>query len=814
VKIERLKVTGFRGFNRSQEFYFEPGLNVFYGPNGVGKTSVAEAIEWLLFGDTSKLRFAPSKLEYRDSLSNLHYDDEEPPHVEGWFTLASGAHVRVRRELVAHDKSNLYLNENTVDDLSEIGIQSTTMVPVVAQHSLKEFIHSVPAERWKAFSRMLGLDNLSAFRANLSTAITQFQRQHEEIVKRMEELVRDIRSNQDSTFNGILSAIRNLDVEMYVSELKKVTEEFAGILHDDPVLVLRNYRKQIEDELVNLPNGFLQVATSEPGSAMTENRRVTEELLSTVEEIISSFPKLLMLGSVRPAMERIKFLKQGLGLPVHQENLCPFCGEPTFSPEKRENLESEIKRYEEASILHDSLERQITTLTTKVPALLANLRGWVPLHLAEGSTDFDEWLGSLPDSISSRFQAVKASVRSLNADLSALESEMGQALTNLKTDFTLLRLDNENVTKLTELLHRTVCMITRLEELGAQTKGLYEACIPHFQRMSLNNEKAVRASLLIRLWENRLIVKEACAVLTILDRMRKLKEVTENLEKRETEVRLQRKQADALQWYNLLNPAEDVRLSAIQVKGSRTRQVDLIAELYGKKASAAAMLSEAHINATGLSVYLSQIVTEHSPFRFVILDDPVQSMDENHTFRFQTDLVTKLIAQGYQVIILSHLKTFTDGLRTCYNLDTYYEFYDYSIEGPLVRERSLELQEYIKTAIELRTGTAQHRALAASSLRKATERLCKMIYNKQNSSKTLPARFQNMTSRDLKALVKTLIAPEDIGKVNLLLAHADPASHDDTTYEPPSPGTIDSMVDCLVALAQKYVDQSFKRPKV
>lgn len=296
--------------------------------------------------------------------------------------------------------------------------------------------------------------------------------------------------------------------------------------------------------------------------------------------------------------------------------------------------------------------------------------------------------------------------------------------------------------------------------------------------------------------------------------MRKLKDTTENVEKTETEVRLEQKQTDALQWYNLLNPAEDVRLSAIQVKGAKTRQVDLVAELYGKKANAAAMLSEAHINATGLSVYLSQIVTEHSPFKFLILDDPVQSMDDNHSLRFQTELVTKLIAQGYQVIILSHLKTFTDGLRTFHNLDTYYEFYDYNIDGPSVQERAAEFQEYIKAALQLRKGSAEQRAQSATSLRKATERFCKMVYNKQNSSSPLPARFQNMSSKDLKALVKMLILPEDIGKINVILAHADPASHDDPTNEPPSTGTIDTMVDYLVALTQKYIDPSFKRPKV
>jgi DNA repair exonuclease SbcCD ATPase subunit len=52
LQIKRLKIDGFRGFPvKSDTFEFKTPINLFYGENHQGKSSVLNAIEWCLYGD-------------------------------------------------------------------------------------------------------------------------------------------------------------------------------------------------------------------------------------------------------------------------------------------------------------------------------------------------------------------------------------------------------------------------------------------------------------------------------------------------------------------------------------------------------------------------------------------------------------------------------------------------------------------------------------------------------------------------------------------------------------------------------------------
>ena len=53
-RIESVAIEGFKAFTKPQTFHFE-GRHVFlFGPNGLGKTSIVEAIRWCLFGLASR----------------------------------------------------------------------------------------------------------------------------------------------------------------------------------------------------------------------------------------------------------------------------------------------------------------------------------------------------------------------------------------------------------------------------------------------------------------------------------------------------------------------------------------------------------------------------------------------------------------------------------------------------------------------------------------------------------------------------------------------------------------------------------------
>ena len=75
MKLNKLIVRGLRGFNEEQTIDLNGDLVIFSGSNGCGKTSIGEAIEWVLYGRTLKRMKGDeiSKREYQGSYQNAHF---------------------------------------------------------------------------------------------------------------------------------------------------------------------------------------------------------------------------------------------------------------------------------------------------------------------------------------------------------------------------------------------------------------------------------------------------------------------------------------------------------------------------------------------------------------------------------------------------------------------------------------------------------------------------------------------------------------------------------------------------------------------
>jgi len=77
-----------------------------------------------------------------------------------------------------------------------------------------------------------------------------------------------------------------------------------------------------------------------------------------------------------------------------------------------------------------------------------------------------------------------------------------------------------------------------------------------------------------------------------------------------------------------LRQESNVDLGAIRLSGSGTRrQVDVKVTVDGAPSKALGVMSQGEINALALSIFLPRATVADSPFRFLVIDDPVQAMD-------------------------------------------------------------------------------------------------------------------------------------------------------------------------------------------
>src|SRR5512142_1227706 len=62
MRLQRLEISGFKSFSDRAELSFDQGVTAIVGPNGCGKSNVADAITWVM-GEQSAKSLRGDKME-------------------------------------------------------------------------------------------------------------------------------------------------------------------------------------------------------------------------------------------------------------------------------------------------------------------------------------------------------------------------------------------------------------------------------------------------------------------------------------------------------------------------------------------------------------------------------------------------------------------------------------------------------------------------------------------------------------------------------------------------------------------------------
>lgn len=109
----------------------------------------------------------------------------------------------------------------------------------------------------------------------------------------------------------------------------------------------------------------------------------------------------------------------------------------------------------------------------------------------------------------------------------------------------------------------------------------------------------------------------------------------------------------AKQIWAALKQESNVNLGSIALKGTSTRRrVELRTDVDGAEAGALGVMSQGELHALALALFLPRATMPGSPFRFVVLDDPIQAMDPSKVDGFVRVLAT--LASDHQVVVFSH----------------------------------------------------------------------------------------------------------------------------------------------------------------
>jgi predicted ATPase len=116
------------------------------------------------------------------------------------------------------------------------------------------------------------------------------------------------------------------------------------------------------------------------------------------------------------------------------------------------------------------------------------------------------------------------------------------------------------------------------------------------------------------------------------------------------------------QIWSMLRQESNVELGPIRLEGSATRRrLSLDATVDGVPCAALGVMSQGELHALGLALFLPRATSPDSPFRFLVIDDPVQSMDPAKVDGLAR--VLSQIAQSRQVIVFTHDDRLAEAVR-------------------------------------------------------------------------------------------------------------------------------------------------------
>jgi DNA repair exonuclease SbcCD ATPase subunit len=340
MRLLKLTIRNFRGFgNTVTTILLDGDLLLFFGPNGFGKTSLAEAIEWLFYGTTKRRQQGDmySLSEYANTFANVH--GGSPTEVTA--TIRFGEREIVLSRRLTQGENSETLIDGAVAPFSSIPVAPIEAVyPVVAQHGLQTFVHSKPKDRRDAICAALGLDELTALKNTLDSSRASFQRTppravteaRKELAANAQVLLK-LPETKDLAKRWAASPLA-INMPADYDALLAASEALTGQEGADSQTALTNLREKRQAASRSVFDaGKLVPGEGAIDSITSELKRVRDEL-NAVERAIAAVVAA-MASSYSTAF--LELWQKGLELSPSGDE-CPMCEEETLTADKRAAL--------------------------------------------------------------------------------------------------------------------------------------------------------------------------------------------------------------------------------------------------------------------------------------------------------------------------------------------------------------------------------------------------------------------------------------------------------------------------------------------
>ncbi len=467
--IKNITLENYRRFG-TLELEFSENLIGIIGRNGAGKSTIVEAIGWVLYGNRMG---RTDKLDIRTQDA----DDKEVCSVEMEFTYG-GHEYRIFRKLKgknAISEAAVYRNGSSqaeavqdrgvneyIENLLQLDYDSFSTSVFARQKDLARLSTYRPEERRQSINRLIGLDKIDVARVQ----IRQDRNDKQKFVAGKESTLKDIdellarRAELESSKRDKDAAITRLE-----GKVKEKTDELAAAKTEYD----RQVRLKDEFAALEKPLGKLQ-------SRLEENEKMLARGKSERQEISGAEKTLTALLAELSGFVEIKNNKD------QQDQAALKYNSLLHNQQERQrlldNIDLEKKRageYVDSASLHTKLEQELLEMNSREQELeeqiktcrsgLSEVKGVIKSRADEGKKESakleqikklgangtcplcTQQLGDHYDAVVSDIERLLASLRGEYKELMEQEKKQEENLATLEISLRKLRHDKEKLAR-------------------------------------------------------------------------------------------------------------------------------------------------------------------------------------------------------------------------------------------------------------------------------------------------------------------------------------------------------------------------------
>ena len=791
IKLNTLEARHFRGFREMASAVDMSGdFIVVEGRNSSGKTSLAEALEWLFTGSLSRRENNTSgnPRELEQCITNQFRPHDADTWVNATFLIMSeeeNAREFSLRRVLKEDygtttnatcNSTLFLDATELsqeEEKQELERLLAGVAPLLMQHTLRDFVQGDPKRRREYFERLLRLDELTELirqaqvtdersRDFVSPAGGRYLRLWNELgttlqndlSKKAHKSLKGSKGND--SIEAIVGVLRSITLNEFqaIPKQGKESENVLPFLKDEQLKV----RQSSFPILARLrPRRPLSEGTKEP----TYSERVdinANRIYEAWDHYQSVLKGMQSIGDNNLAVSRAfkVLVEAGLIKNEVKSQDCPICAYPaidTLSAERVATIHSWEPIRESVNSASQELKKAMTSLADVVRELLWDYEETLP----QPPSDAD-WEAALANA-SERIRTAAQHLRTANGQRTDMEKQVSIGKTLLSDDISIPTTTEkrdlfvESCTYICEVLtglpsiaksYRD-CFIALESAVGSEA-----STDPNYRlRQSLieciENVDALAVDLR---WERakgraqKDLQKIRDALITYRQEFLESRRGLFNVGIESVWADLRKDRYSTFSKLHIPKPRGKGFPIEIELKASLDDSNDQL------EVDALRVFSESQVNALGIAAFVTR--AKLLGHRMLVFDDPVQSMDEEHFKTFARDLLSQVVDEGFQVILLTHNDTFARDISN-YHCDRA-DYVTMSIrhsrkQGSILEEGNRRVSERLARAErKLEEGEFDE---AWGSIRLAVERLYLVVFIKYGEPTFRPESWQHQSAEHM-----------------------------------------------------------------